>query len=151
MSAAYPTVYAALVSTLTSALSGTVRVVDGYDVSNDPGDAVIVGVPSVSDTNAISAGSFTQQMMSFGGPRTEAGSINGVVLAWNGQGDQSAARTAAFTYLGLIEAALRADRTLGVTTVNEVVAQFNSGDIAEDKVDGATTAISFTVAYTARI
>lgn len=151
MAAAYPTVFAALVDTLQNTLSGTVRVVDGFDVSGDPGDSVSVGVPSLSDANAISAGAFTQEMMAFHGPRRETGSINGVAMAWNGQGDQAAARAAAFGYIALIEDALRSDRSLGITTLDEVVAQFNSGDIAEDKVDGATTAISFTVAYSALI
>lgn len=150
-SAAYPTVYAALVATLDAALS--VRVVDGYDVSDDPGDVVMVGVPSLASTSSISAGSFTQAVATLGTGRSrdEAGTINGVVLAWNGDGDASAARLAAFGYIASAESALRADPALGLTTFAYLVVEIATGDVLEDKVDGATCAISFTVTYKARI
>lgn len=154
MSAAYPTVYAALVAVADTALTGTVRVVDGFDISDDPGNVVQIGVPSISDTSSISAGTFNQEAQTFGraaGGREETGSINCVAMAWNGDGDQGAARAAAFGYIASIEAALRADPTLGVTAFDYLVTQLISGDVAEDKVDGATTAISFVVAYKARI
>lgn len=153
-SAAYPTVYAALVTTATTALTGTLRVVDGYDLSDDPGDVMMIGVPTLGDVNAISAGTFTQEATTFGragGVRTETGVINGVVMARNGQGDQNGARVAAFGHLASLGDAIRADPTLGVTSFNELVAQLSAGDVAEDQVDGATTAISFTVAYRALI
>jgi hypothetical protein len=152
-SAAYPTVHAALV-TLATATLPSVRVVDGYDVSEDPGNIVQIGVPSLSSTTSISAGTFTQEMETFGrlvGGRLETGSINGVAMAWNGDGDQAAARSAAFGYIAAIGDALRTDPSMGVTAFAELVAELSTGDVAEDKVDGATTAISFTVAYKARI
>lgn len=150
-SAAYPTVYAALVAVADAALS--VRVVDGYDVSEDPGDVVMIGVPNITDVNAIAAGSFSQAVATMGTPRTreETGSINGVVLAWNGDGDSSAARLAAFAILADLEDALRTDPSLGLTAFTRTVAQLETGAIAEDKQDGATCAISFTVIYAARI
>lgn len=150
--AAYPTVYAALVATATTALP-TVRVVDGYDVSEDPGDVLMIGVPSLTDTTAIAAGSFNQVIATMGTPRSreETGTINGVVLAWNGDADSSAARLAAFAILGDLEDALRADPSLGVTAFARTVAQLETGAVAEDKLDGATCAISFTVIYAARI
>lgn len=158
-SIAYPTVHAALVTTAGTALAtpvtaGTFRVVDGFDLSDDPGDVMMIGVPSLSDVNAISAGTFNQEPLSFGratGGIRETGSINGVVMARNGQGDQDAARVAAFGYLATLGDAVRADPTLGVTAFQEVVARLSTGDPAEDQVDGATTAISFTVAYVALI
>ena len=150
-SAAYPTVYAALVTTIDNA--PPVRVVDGYDTSSDPGDVVMVGVPSLSSTTSISAGSFTQAPGPMGStrPRDENGTINGVVMAWKGDGDASAARTAAFGYIASIESALRTDPAIGVTTFARLVVQFASGDVLEDKVDGAACAISWTVSYVARI
>jgi hypothetical protein len=72
-------------------------------------------------------------------------------MARNGDGDQDAASDAAFNYLSLIGDALRATPSLGVTSVTELVAQLGASEVAEDRVDGATTAISFTVAYKALI
>lgn len=152
-SAAYPTVHAALVAAADAAL--TVRVVDGFDLSEDPGDVMMIGVPSLSDLNSVSAGTFSQEATTFGragGVRTETGSINGIVVATDGAGNQSAARTTAFGYIETLTTALRADPTMGVTAFNELVAQLSAGDVAEDQAeDGATTAISFVVAYRALI
>jgi hypothetical protein len=145
-------VFAALVTTATTALSGVLRVVDGSDLSSDPGDVMMIGVPTLTDVNAISAGSFSQDATTYGragGVRTETGTINGVVVARNGQGDQSAARAAAFGYLTTLSDALRTDPSMGITAVGDPVAQLSAGDVAEDQTDGATTAISFTVAYRA--
>lgn len=150
---AYPMVYAALVTAATTALSGACRVVDGYDLSNDPGDVMEIGVPSIADVNAISAGDFSQDAATFGraaGGLKETGTINGIVLARNGQGDLTTARTAAFGYLTTLGTAIRADRAMGVTAF-DLVAKVTSGDVAEDQVDGATVAVSFTVTYAALI
>lgn len=150
-STAYPTVYAAVVSTAHTALDATVRVVDGYDLSSDPGDVVLIGVPTLADENAIAAGSFSQDPSTFGrapGTRKETGTVNGFALARNGDGDQTGARTTAFSYIDALADALRNDPTIGVTAFS-LVAQLTSGDISEDQVDGATCAVSFTVTYTA--
>lgn len=151
MATAYPTVYAAVVSTATVALSGTVRVVDGFDLSAETGDVVLIGVPNPADENAISAGSFEQDAATFSrapGTRRETGTVNGFALAVNGQGDQVAARTTAFSYVDSLADSLRSDPSLGVNTF-PLVAQLSSGDVSEDQVDGATCAVSFTVSYTA--
>lgn len=157
-SAAYPTVVTALVSTATTALAsqiaaGTMRVVRGYDLSADTSDVMMIGVPSLTSTSSISAGSFTQGVATMGTPRKrdETGSINGIVMARNGQGDQAAACTAAFGYFAALEAAIRTDPTLGVNTFGRLVVGVNSGDVLEDQVNGATTALSFTITYAARI
>lgn len=153
-SAAYPTVHAALFSVAGTALTN-LRVVDGFDVSEDPSDVMMIGVPNLSDLDSVSAGTFTQEATTFGragGVRTETGSINGIVVATNGDGDQTTARATAFGYIETLSTALRADPTMGVTSLNELIAQFSAGDVAEDQADdGATTAISFTVAYRALI
>jgi hypothetical protein len=153
-SAAFPTVIAALTTAATTALTGQpARVVRGFDLSDDPSDVVLIGVPSLTDVNAIAVGTFSQAVAPMGTtrPRDETGSINCVVMARNGQGDQGASCAAAFAYLALIEASLRTDPKLGVTTFPYLVAQMASGDVLEDQADGATTAIPFVVTYKARI
>ena len=152
-STAYPTVYSAVVSTATTALTGTLRVVDGFDLSADPGDVMLIGVPNPADENAIAAGSFNQDFGSFGsapGTRQETGTIHGFAMARNGQGDQNGARTTAFSYIDTLADAIRADPSLGVSAFT-IAAQLTSGDVTEDQVDGATCAVSFTVTYTAYV
>jgi hypothetical protein len=80
-------------------------------------------------------------MQTFGGNREEVGEVNGLVVAWNGQADQDAACSTAFGYLASIEAAVRADPTLGLTAFDYVVAELSAGDVTESQNDaGATTA-----------
>lgn len=151
-SVAYPWVFKALLSAAEVALSDDLRVVDGYDISDDPGDVLMLGVPNLSDTSSISAGQFNQEQIGHGaaGNIRETGTINGIVMAWTGDVDANAARTACFGYLDSLSAAIRADRHLGVSDFDLVVGTaLTSGDVAEDKVDGATCAVSFTVNYTA--
>lgn len=151
-SVAYPVVYAALLEFGDAAVSA--RLTDGYDLSDDPSDVIQLGVPNLSDTEAISAGTFSQEQVGHGaaGFVKETGSINGIALATNGDGDALAARAAVFGYLDDLGAAIRADRHIGVTDFDLVVGTaLANGDVAEDKVDGATCAVSFTVNYTAHI
>src|SRR3546814_17633870 len=63
---------------------------------------------------------------------------------------QAASCDAAFGYLALLETAIRTDPALGVTSFAYLVAQLAAGDVFEDQVDGATTAVEFTVTYKAR-
>lgn len=156
--AAYPTVVTALVTTASTALAtpiaaGTFRVVRGYDLSSDPSDVMLIGVPKLSDANAIAAGSITQEVGPMGTtrPRDENGQIFGVVMARNGDGNQATACNAAFGYLASLETALRSDPKMGVTSFSYLVTQLTVGDVFEDQVEGATTAVEFTVAYKARI
>jgi hypothetical protein len=152
--AAYPTVIAALVTTAQTAAAGAFRVVRGYDLSDDPSDVMLIGVPHIADVSTIAAGSITQKPAAMGTPRSrdEEGSIFGVVMARNGQGDQAAACNAAFAYLASLETAIRADPTLGTAaTFKSLVAQFSAGDVFEDQIDGAATAVEFTVTYKARL
>lgn len=147
---AYPTIYGALYEVAEDALGDVLRVVDGFDLSADRDDVLCLGVPNLADESSISAAQFEQEQVGHGsaGIIRETGSINGVAWSWNGDGDSQAARIAAAGYIATLGAAIRADRSLGVTDFN-LVAQMGTGDVAEDKVDGATCAISFTVNYTA--
>lgn len=146
--AAFPSVIAAVVSTATPAL--TVRVVRGSDISDDPADVVMVGTDGTDDPT--SAGSFRQTMQTFGGNREEIGEVNGLIVAWNGEADQDAACTTAFGYLASLETAVRATPTLGLTTFDYLFAELSAGDVTESQNNaGATTVLSFTIAYKARI
>lgn len=151
-SSAFPAVVAGAVTAFTTALSPT-RVVRGRDYSNSVGDVVMVGVASLDDSPGWdSAGSFDQQFQTFGGARSETGIVNGVAYSSNGDADQAAATTAAFALIEGIGSAVRADRTLGVTGFDYIVAEFQAGNVKEQQnSDGAVTEIAFAIQYQARI
>lgn len=158
-SAAFPTVIAAVLATAETSLADDVRVIRGQDLSQDPGDVVMVGVqdydattrgahPPIWDT----PGSFEQQFQTFGGNRSEAGTVNGVVASRNGDSDIDAACSAVFDLIADLEAAVREDPSLGVTTLGYLVCEMRAGDVRESlNSDGALAAISFTIQYKARI
>lgn len=148
---AFPSVIAAVVTVAQRALPG-VQVVRGNDNSNEPGDLVLVGAQNVDDPEYSSAGSFQQTRQTFGGAREEVGTVNCAVLAWNGDADQAAACATAFDYIAAIEAAVRADPTLGLTGFDYMLAEFQAGDVAESQdTTGAVTVVSFVISYQARI
>jgi hypothetical protein len=150
-SAAFPSVVAAVVSVAGSSMAPT-RVTRGRDISNEPGDVVMVGVRDLADSGPADAGTFQQTMQTFGGNREEVGTVNGLVLARNGDADQDAACSTAFAHLATLEAAIRADPKLGLIGFDYVVAEMQAGDVQESQADyGASTTIAFTVSYKIRI
>lgn len=159
---AYPLVYAALLPVAELAVAEMdVRVVDGYDESDDPSDVILLGIPNVNDTSSISAGGLNQEQMGHGatGVIRETGTVNGLAMATTGNGGSigaQQARIAATGYVAALAAGIRADRSLGLNDEGDedggglnVVAQMGSLDVAEDKVDGATCVVSFVVNYIA--
>lgn len=150
-SAAFPSVIAAVTTVATTAVA-PVRVERGRDLSSDPSDVVLVGRQDVEDADWSSAGTFRQTMQTFGGNREEIGTVNGLVIARNGDADQDAANATAFGYFALIEAAVRLDPKLGLTGFDYMVAEIESSDVRERQgSDGATAALPFVVTYKARI
>lgn len=150
-SAAWPSVVGGVMTVAAGAVSGA-RVVRGLDVSGDPSDVVMVGIQDIQVPDWASAGSFQQTMQTFGGNREEVGTVNGLILARDGGGDQALAGATAFGYLASLEAAVRADPTLGLTGFGYVVAEMSSGDVTESQNDeGAATVLSFVISYKVRI
>jgi hypothetical protein len=149
--AAFPSVISAVVSVADTALPA-VRVVRGRDLTNDASDVVMVGLLNIEDAGWGSAGTFQQTMQTFGGNREEVGTVNGLIVAWNGQSDQDAACDTAFSYLAALEATVRADKTLGLTAFDYVVAEVDAGEVMEAQTElGAGAALSFSIAYKIRI
>lgn len=151
-SSAFPTIVAALYATAQSALPG-VFVVRGRDFSMNPDDVVMIGVTALDDSPGWdSAGSFDQEFQTFAGARVETGAVHCVAYARNGASDQGAATAAAFALVDGLGAAIRADKTLGVTALDYVVAQTVTGGVREQQNnEGAVTELSFAVKYEARI
>jgi hypothetical protein len=150
-SAAFPSVVAAVFSVASTAMGG-VRVTRGRDISAEAGDVVMVGIQNMDESGYDSAGTFQQTMQTFGGNREEVGTVNGLVLAWDGDSDQDMACSTAFAHLAALEAAVRADPKLGLTTFDYVLAEMQAGDVQESQdSDGASTTIAFAIAYKIRI
>lgn len=152
-SAAFPTVIDALLATAAVAVSDA-RVVRGRDISNDPGNVVMIGVndPTASGLGWESTGEYEQAMQTFGGKRQEIGRVNGLVIARNGDSDAAAALDTAFTMIAALEASIATTPNLGVTSLEYLVAEMESGAVQESSNnEGASAALSFVVTYKARI
>jgi hypothetical protein len=149
--AAFPSVIAGVV-TFTAGVLPAARVVRGRDISMDPDDVVMIGVLADDEPGRDTAGSFRQSMQTFGGAREEVGEVNGLIVSRNGDADQDAACTTAFGYLAVLEAAVRANPTLGLTGFDYVVAELADGEVIESNNDeGAETTLPFTISYQIRI
>ncbi len=108
-----PAVIDYLVAHASVALTG-VRVYDGYDSSDDPGDFLMVGVDDPESPNAAFSADSTQDWAHANNTaRDEMGDVTCAALSWNGIGDQKLARDAAFAITATVEVLLRADPTLG--------------------------------------
>jgi hypothetical protein len=150
-SAAFPTVIAAVVTTAAATLPG-VRVTRGRDISQDPGDVVMIGVADPDRGDWEDAGAYQQTMQTFSGKREERGQVNCLAVAWNGNSDQAAALASAFTMIAALEASVATSPALGVSSLEYLVAEMESGNVQESLNDeGANAALSFVITYQARI
>jgi hypothetical protein len=149
-SAAFPAVVSKVFSVSRTALP-TLRVVRGVDITQDPGDVILIGIQGTEQAAGLdwaSTGSFEQTMQRFGGPRQETGTVNCLAQAWNGDGDQDAACATAFGYIAAIESAVRTDPTLGLTGYDFIVAEMQGGDVMESQSQGgALAAVAFVITY----
>lgn len=148
--AAWPSVVAALVTLADT--GGDVRVTRGRDTTNETGDFIMVGVSDIDESPWDDAGSFDQEFHTFGGARSETGTVNIVALSRNGDADAATACTDVFALVTELTTAVRADPTLGVTGFDYLVAEIHSGNVREsENEEGAMASVSLTVSYQARI
>ena len=114
---AVPALIDAMVAAFDTALA-SVQVYDGYGQSDDAGDYLMVGVedPDLEDY-AFSADVKQDWANANGSARSEEGDIVCAALSWNGDGNQKAARDAAYATQSAVETVLRNNPSLGVATV----------------------------------
>ena len=112
-SSVIPAVIDAVVSRARANLP-SICVYDGFGVSDDPGDFLMVGVddPERQDS-AYSADSQQDWAHANNTARDEVGDVTCAALSWNGDADQKRARDAAFATCAALEVLLRADPSLG--------------------------------------
>lgn len=115
---AIPAVIDALLEQATATLPA-ILVLDGYGVTDDPGDFLMVGVDDPDSEVAANSADSQQSRANVGqsGDRTEDGEITCAALSWNGAaGDvgAKAARDGVFAITSALEGLLRASPDLGL-------------------------------------
>ena len=140
-----------LVSRFTDALS--VNVLDGYGLTDDPGDFLMVGVEDPDSDRAVSAEA-KQEWAGLGAKtRYEEGTVTCIALSWNGDADLKAARAACKATTAAVENNLRADPNLGgvVPGLNWTGYGVRTELIQLQASDGACVMCVFDVAFKARL
>ena len=147
-----PALIDALVAQATEALDVTVY--DGLPDENETGDYLAIGVDDPANTSAVVSTSAQQTMATLGTnrPRDEVYNLTCVASTWNGDGDQKAARDAAYDIVEWVSSLLRGDTTLGIGQPGRVVLQIDTVELYQNRTsDGADVLIVFTIANKARI
>lgn len=131
-----------------------VNVLDGYGLTDDPGDFLMVGADDPDDDKAVSA-EFRQEWHGLGAnARLEEGSVQCLALSWNGDADPRAARHGVEATTNAVENHLRADPNLGGTVPGLMWAAFAGirGEIHQMQGEtGAAAWCVFDVAFKARL
>lgn len=146
----------ALVEQLRIELPG-VQVYDGFGLSGDPGDFLMVGVEDPDAQASATAAESEQTWAGLGAKaRDETGSVTCAALSWNGNaGDdgQQEARAGAKAITDAIENHLRADPNLGGTVPGLMWTGFGTRfRLVQDQTDtGAMALAVFEIAFKARI
>lgn len=91
-------------------------VLDGLAVTLEPGNYLMVGAEDPDTDGAAFSAEVRQDWAAMGpyAPRDEGGDVTCVALAWNGDGDQKAARDAVYDIVNELADACRANVTLGI-------------------------------------
>lgn len=149
----------ALVDTLVAELSTAlpdVQVYDGFGISEDASDFLMVGVEDPNGSEATSA-DVAQEWHGLGAKsRLEAGTITCAALAWRGNpGDagQGEARAAAAAIVAAVESHLRADPNLGGLVPGLMWVGFGTRlRLVQDQTDaGPYALVVFDIAFKSKI
>lgn len=146
-----PALIDALVLAADNALA-SVQVYDGFGVTADPGDFLMIGVEDPdSDDAAFSADTRQTWANANHTARDEEGDIVCAALSWNGNDNQKAARDAVYATAAAVENLLRANADLDVEGV--LWTAFGSSSQLTQTRDGsgALALLVFRVHFRARI
>lgn len=141
----------ALVSRFTDALS--VNVFDGYGITDDPGDFLMVGVED-PDSDRATSSEGKQEWAGLGAKaRYEEGTVTCIAMSWNGDADLKAARAAAKATTVAVESNLRSDPNLGGVVAGLMWTGYGTRTelIQLQATDGACVMCVFDVAFKARL
>jgi hypothetical protein len=145
-----------LIGTLVTQLGAELEanVYDAFgEVTEDPGDYLVIGFEDPNDDQATSAEG-QQEWAGLGArARNEEGTVTCFALSWNGDADMSAARTAVKAITDAVESHLRADPNLGGDVPGLLWTGYGTRTrvIQIPATDGACVMCVFDVAFKARI
>lgn len=130
-----------------------ITVLDGPGITSDPGDYLMIGVDDPNTPGFAATSNQVPGPMASTRPRDENGSVVCIAYAWNGDGEQKAARDSAYSYMAAVEGILRDDPNLGIATGGNFVAQM--GDLQElsqaPNGSGVDALLIFNISFFARI
>jgi hypothetical protein len=145
-----PALIDALVSQSRAVLPDVI-VYDGFGVSDDPGEFLMVGVSDDTDTASRAVSSHQEWANANHTARDESGDVTCMAVSWNGDADQKAARDGVYATKGAVEDMLRADPDLGLDNVLWTSAGTDENLDQNQDDAGALAILTFTIAYRARL
>jgi hypothetical protein len=129
-----------------------VRVYDGFGLTEEPGDFLMIGVDDPDVETAANSANSEQEWPHVGHvTRDERGEITCAAVSWNGDADPKAARDGAYAITAELEDLLRADPTVGVAGVLWTSFGTSTELTQQQDKDGASAILIFKVAFMARI
>lgn len=148
-----PALIDAMVTQATAALP-SVRVFDGFGVSEDPGDFLMIGVDDPDGPKPANTAAGTLEFATMRTPpssRDELGELVCAALSWNGNADPQAARNAAHATVDAVDTFVRANPTLGLGP-SLLWTKVSSYDFSQQQDgDGAQAVLVFHLGYHARV
>jgi hypothetical protein len=147
-----PALIDAILAAATTALPAALTF-DGWGVTEDPGDYLMVGVSDPDEPDESEAATVTQDQLSFGAtrPRMEQGVIHMAARSVNGDVDQKLARDGAYAIHEALATALRTTNDLGVTGVMQLSNGANLRLLQAQFEYGAQATLLYEIAFKAAI
>lgn len=149
---ATPAIIDALVAAARLALQD-VLVYDGYGLSDDPGDILMVGVDDPDSVRPANAGESFHEWAAIGGSRThdQQGTVTCAALAWSGDMDPKAVRDRAYAIVSEVAQILRDTPALGVPSV--AWCTLGQSETLSQNIDdaGCSALVVFSIRFRARI
>lgn len=125
---------------------------DGFGVSGDPGNFLMVGVDDPDRDDAAVSADSTVTWASVGDfDRDEDGEIVCAALAWNGNANQKAARDDVYAVLLALDELIKLDLTLGIGNLLWVTPTVRSELTQTQDEAGALALVVFRIRFRARI
>ena len=111
-----PALIDALVAQAPSVVASGVNVYDGFGISEDPADFLMVGVDDPDPQSSGLSARHSQEQMAFGPASNvyrESGTLTSAAYSFNGDADQKAARDVVYAIRNAIDGLVRSTRVNG--------------------------------------
>lgn len=148
-----PSLIDALVAGARDLFGDALTVCDGFEVGEDPGDYLMVGVDDPESPESAFAANVDQDWASIGArSRDESGHVTCAAMSWNGDADLKAARDGVYATASAFGEMLRNSPALGLDPELLWTSFGTSMQLSQSQVEsGAIALLVFQVAFRARI